>query len=219
MMQKYGAEVYGISTQHKNQRSNGGFSASGYSEAYEGKSKADVKVGGLIECTVTALPELPEKFYESSSGEADDFANALNEFMEYLEEKSKDSGWVKDYGDDVDVFKTNKAKFRAGLGTSDSDNVRAWDAIREILETDKWKQDIRDDSNLKKIVGKIYAGWDTWSEEKVEGPESSVSGEEWTPELPFKLEVKTRFDENWFKRKYKSGVLNGIIDAIKTGVM
>ena len=39
----------------------------------------------------------------------------------------------------------------------------------------------------------------------------------WDPAIPVRIDISTNFDENWFKRKFKSGMLNALIMGIKTG--
>jgi hypothetical protein len=36
--------------------------------------------------------------------------------------------------------------------------------------------------------------------------------------LSWRIDVTTKFDENWFKRKFKSGFLNKVIDTVKTSI-
>ena len=115
--------------------------------------------------------------------------------------------------------------FRAASGAADKTNSTAWNAINEMLDSETWKKDIANDKKLKGIVDEMRNGWNQWAGKEDGGalaggkPEEKQGSSVWNPRLPFRITIKTNFDENWFKRKYKSGMLNGIINAVKTSAM
>lgn len=95
-----------------------------------------------------------------------------------------------------------------------------------MLDGDPWKEEIQKDKNLKGIVDNLRNGWNSWAGGEdgaaIAGgnPQKTEKGRtDWNPKLPFKIDITTHFDENWFKRKYKSGILNGIVNAVKTQAM
>lgn len=85
---------------------------------------------------------------------------------------------------------------------------------------------------MKEYADKMLKEWKDWGgqapKEFGTGPmqtnakKPSNSGKEtdgWHWEHAYRIDVKTNFDENWYKRKFKSGILNGIINVIKTDAM
>ena len=66
-----------------------------------------------------------------------------------------------------------------------------------------------------------YAQWDNGgsargSKDELFGRAQGDSDTGWTPLVTCKIDVRTNFGEDWYKRKFKSGFLNKMIFAIKT---
>lgn len=123
----------------------------------------------------------------------------------------------------MEILKLAK-KFNRGSGPTSKDNTEPFQAITKILQKNEWqnlmKVEMRD---LGKFWEQASSGWQEWtgksSSEKGETRQLS-SGElkpdQWNPYQACRIDIHTSFDANWYKRKFKSGLLNKMIFAIKT---
>ena len=48
------------------------------------------------------------------------------------------------------------------------------------------------------------------------GKASTVDGQTWNPRQTYKIEIKTNFNDDWYKKRFKSGFLNKVLDTVKT---
>lgn len=75
------------------------------------------------------------------------------------------------------------------------------------------------DKDLKAKIDNLWMAWKKWQKDNgitpsaggmFDGSKLSPS-DEWIPERAYRIDVTTNFDENWYKRKYKSGLLNKLL--------
>lgn len=106
---------------------------------------------------------------------------------------------------------------------ADEKGVTAWTDLTQVLNQDPWKS-LADDQ-FKSLVEKLKKAWKTFTgeDEQDSGGKdhlngNKVSGSGWSPAMSMRIDVTTKFDENWYKRKFKSGFLNKVIDTVKTGI-
>ena len=84
-------------------------------------------------------------------------------------------------------------------------------------------------SELKNTVDNLNKGWTAWAGKESgaaltggdakKDKEQKEGNKDWNPKLPFQITIETTFDEDWFKKQYKSGLLNAAIRAIKTSAV
>ena len=48
------------------------------------------------------------------------------------------------------------------------------------------------------------------------GKATTVDGQTWNPRQTYKIEIKTNFNDDWYKKRFKSGFLNKVLDTVKT---
>lgn len=83
------------------------------------------------------------------------------------------------------------------------------------------------DEGLRAKIDSLWASWKKW--QKDNGITPSAGGmfsdvnipedDSWIPERAYRIDVTTNFDENWYKRKFKSGLLNKLITGLKNQAM
>lgn len=215
MVQKYGDEVYGKSAQLSGQHSNGTTSQTGTSSG---------TAGSLIHCSVSRISNR----INEAGGDFTKFKRAMSDFVKYLDRMSMDSNWVKKHPG-IDQMKKAISDMREGNGPADEVNKKNMEAIVKTLESDAWKAELNSEGNeLNKLAKSLNDGWVEWGGQKDIG--KAVANDKggdgkigdgkyakgWFPELSYRIDVRTSFDENWYKRKYKSGLINAAIRAIKT---
>ena len=49
--------------------------------------------------------------------------------------------------------------------------------------------------------------------------DAKEGNKDWNPKLPFQITIETSFDEKWYTHKFKSGLINAAIRAVKTQAM
>ena len=232
MMQRYGNEIYGKSaqlrTQHVTKAGTGKSNMASTGIGSPVKEAGDGPLsgsGGLIHCSVQKMKRLPLKFFEAGKG--GDFTalkKSVESFIQWLDSQSDE--WKENNKKDVDEFKKHFSSFRQATGPSGEDNKAAWNGINEILKRKPWSDWMRTDNALKKQVDKLRQGWVQFTGDESEGASGSSSSEgersvdpkdkAWDPAVPVKIDIQTNFDENWYKRKFKSGMLNALIMGFKT---
>ena len=95
------------------------------------------------------------------------------------------------------------------------------------MKNDTWKPLVT--SELKNTVDNLNKGWTAWAGKESgaaltggdakKDKEQKEGNKDWNPKLPFQITIETTFDEDWFKKQYKSGLLNAAIRAIKTSAV
>lgn len=218
MVQKYGAEMYGLDAQLGNQSSTD-------TAASTGKSSDSVdRHDSLIQCKCTQFLKIPEeKANESSGGGYPQFENAFKEFKQWAENKSKtDDDWKSKHDGSLKNINDAYAKINGKMTVNDPENKKNLKSIFDLLKESPWKDDAKNDSNLKKLINDMKNGYNSWKINggNVDGDGNSptkvdTSDNSWNPNLTFKIDIHTSFDDQWFKRKFKSGMLNKILFTIK----
>ena len=221
-MQKYGDEIYGKS----------------------GQAAGD---SGLIKCNVSPLMQLPDKFVkEASDNGGQELGKFIKQLAEKLAEASKNAEWAKQHKDVNSLIKLlnqiNPAKgvdankelwktLNKGLKTepwaseikknTPPFDVSAYNKIN-FFSKNKGK-------NLLEIVN---SEWTNFANANLKdksgdsgdrgnntlGKASIVDGQTWNPRQTYKIEIKTNFNDDWYKKRFKSGFLNKVIDTVKTSI-
>ena len=118
-------------------------------------------------------------------------------------------------------------KINEKTGPGDKNNQALWEQIVKVLSGDKWKGAMGNDKDLKAQIDGMWNSWCAW--QKQNGITPSAAGmfenaqldrdDTWIPERAYRIDVTTNFDENWYKRKFKSGLLNKMIVGLKNQAM
>ena len=125
MTNLYGAELYGIDAQLKNQQKDGQGN-----EAGDGKSS-------LITCRVSTLMQLPkEGFVKESSYRS--FEQEVNDFIEFLD-SPKSGDFKKNNPDAFSRLEKLADEFNYSGDYDDDKNQEAWKKIQQELKKDPWK--------------------------------------------------------------------------------
>lgn len=101
-----------------------------------------------------------------------------------------------------------------------------------MLKQPNWVGWTKTDKSLDKSVKALRDGWDMFNGI---APGTTASGggggtaekkqtiseedRKWNPKIPLRIDIQTNFDENWYKKKFKSGLLNKMIMGLKTSAM
>lgn len=124
--------------------------------------------------------------------------------------------------------------FKNEGGPGNEQNKQAWDKLYQIFDTEPWKSDLQKgtDKNMKSLTDTVMKEWKDWGGEAPKafgigastqkGSKGSSKGQEtegWHWEHAYRIDIKTNFNEDWFKRQFKSGLLNAAIRAIKTSAV
>lgn len=174
--------------------------------------------GNLIKCSYSPFMTVPQKTIKESGGGWDTFDNVIDDLIDYLDnllENNKDNKQLKE---DVDELKKTIKQFDSTKGAREGNNKQIWNSMVGILNRDTFKYD-KGMAGLMKKLNSGYKAWKTGSNGKDYEPQTSSKGTDWNPNYSFRIDIKTSFDENWFKKKFKSGFLNKAIMAIKTDAM
>ena len=112
-------------------------------------------------------------------------------------------------------------------GPGNKQNQDKWNLIVKKMAGDKWKGQMGRDSDLKHQIDSLWNSWRKWQTDN--GMTPSAAGmfgdaklekdDTWTPDRAYRIDVTTNFDENWYKRKFKSGLLNKMIVGLKNQAM
>lgn len=100
----------------------------------------------------------------------------------------------------------------------------------KIVEKPEWKKFLDSQKAIKQNWENAVKGFKAWSGGELPsndgsgkdggGTEKLSSGKnktnEWNPRQAYRIDIHTSFDDSWYKRKFKSGLLNKVIFAIKT---
>ena len=211
MTNKYGAELYGVNAQLAQQRNDG------TGNILDGRSS-------LITCNVSTMYNLPKDgFVKEASGEYLDFKNTLEKFDKFL----KDRDWDKDHTSDYNDFAKIADEFNVNLDGDSDVNKKAWGDFMKLMKKEPWKSNLVKGNKLYDHFKQLKLAYDQWdiggsakgSKDELFGRASGDSGNGWMPLVTCKIDVRTNFGEEWFKRKFKSGILNKMIYAIKTDAM
>ena len=157
---------------------------------------------------------------KEATGEYLDFEKSIDAFDKYLKSKKWDEDFPSDYNDFIRI----KEEFNLNLDGDSDVNKKAWASFMKMLKKDPWKRNLVQGNELNdhfKQLKLAYAQWDNGgsargSKDELYGRAQGDSGTGWTPLVTCKIDVKTNFGEDWFKRKFKSGFLNKMIMGIKT---
>ena len=113
------------------------------------------------------------------------------------------------------------------VGPGNKQNQDKWNLIVKKMSGDKWKGQMGSDKDLKQQIDSLWNSWKKWQTDN--GITPSAAGmfgdtklekdDAWIPERAYRIDVTTNFDENWYKRKFKSGMLNKLIVGLKNQAM
>lgn len=183
--------------------------------------------GGLIHCKVTKMKRLPNKFNESV-GDYSKMKDAVKKFGDWIDTASRNQDWKKQNEKDIKTLTDSMAAIRPESGPNGPENQKAWNDINEVLKGQNWVGWAKSDKGLNDCIQKLRGGWDVFSgkpegssssdgsDQKDKTPGISEADRKWDPYVPLRIDIQTNFNEDWYKRKFKSGILNKMIFAIKT---
>lgn len=219
MAQKYGAEIYGISGQQASQRANSTSTGGGSTGTQTGSgtvSPENKSGSGLIVCTINPFLKIPEKgFKESSSSGKGDAFKQFKDALDACTEIDADT----DVTDDKEKLKKCSDQFVKQSGPNDSHNQELWEDISEIFNYKTW----RENEKLKSYADEVKNKWRAWvnafNEMERNNSADWSNGNDWNPNYSFRLDIKTDFNEQWYKRNFKSGLLNKALMTFKTAAM
>lgn len=104
-------------------------------------------------------------------------------------------------------------------------NMDNWKELVKLMKDKTWQNVCREDDEFQELCDEIVDIWDLWVGKDVDkqdqdhlGQGRNLKGEFWNPYLTMRIDIQTNFDESWYKRKFKSGFLNKVIDTVKTGI-
>lgn len=159
------------------------------------------------------------------------FAQAREGLKKFLQSKDAKDDWKKKHG-----FKDWKTDYNevvkllddGRFDKSDGKSVKtAWTDLSSVLGDDPWKSLYNSDSDYKKYADKLKNTWDTFTSADKNSEKSGTdylggnkiaSGNGWSPAISMRIDIKTNFNDTWYKRKFKSGFLNKVIDTVKTSI-
>ena len=217
MVQKYGAEIYGSSAQLNG--SNGNASS-------------------LISCKVSQFVDLThvkkESGEESTNKKFNAFKKKLEDVYKFLDGKNKDEAWKKEHaikGIDMASIGGIVKEFKDDA-VPGKESTAAWEKLFKTLTTEPLKTALSNVKEWKTTWQALSTSWNNWKgkvddasggkdngKDHLQGGAQGLSGDGWQPTMSLRIDVQTKFDDDWFKRKFKSGFLNKMIFTIKTGVM
>ena len=181
------------------------------------KSGAEV-YGSLIKCSYSPFMTVPDKTIKESGG-WDTCDNSLDDLTDYVDEMVQQNKGDCECKDSVDELKQTISMFDQTKGAREGDNKKTWKTITDMLS----KEPFQFDKGMQGILKKLNSGYQTWKKNGGRGkdydPQTSSQGTDWNPNYSFRIDIKTSFDDNWFKKQFKSGLLNKAIMAIKTDAM
>lgn len=218
MAQRYGGEIYGKSAMQANMK---------------GNTTSSPRPGSLITCSVGKWMLIPGGGFKESTGGfrestlvqegSERFKKAYQALCDWLSSKKSDEEWYDDHESGCEDLWEFKKDFDYGDSAKSKTNDKVYVKVTNILWKSKpWKDDYKNDSEFKKLCTDLGEGWEEWSKGGGgdDGPSDAIDqakGEDgWNPNMTFRIDIHTSFDEDWFKRKFKSGFLNKAIMAIKT---
>ena len=216
MTNLYGAELYGVNAQLKNQQKNGQGN-----EVGEGRSS-------LISCRVSTLLQLPkEGFVKESSSYTRSFEMEMNDFIEFLD-SPKSGDFKKNNPDAFNRFEKLADEFNYSGDYDDDKNQEAWKKIQQEMKKEPWKSVLVKGNAIYDRYKRLDRARAEWSSggygrdgegffgRANNGIGDAANQKGFTPRVTCRIDVSTHFDENWYKRKFKSGFLNKMINAVKT---
>lgn len=207
MVQKYGAEIYGVS-------------------AAQGSGSS------LISCNVSPFVDLTHVKSEAKNNGYKQLRASCDKLEKFLVDKSYDDKWKTANG----VTKENGRKlldtihkFSDTGGHADEKNRAVWKELDQILKSPPWSKIVASDKEFKGICDSIVTSWKTFNGGNEDSPDrtditrhvgdktrlnpKNVTNE---PNVALRITIETKFDDNWYKNKFKSGFLNKMIFGIKT---
>lgn len=207
MVQKYGAEIYGVSAAQGNGSS-------------------------LISCKVEPFVDLTHVKSEAKNNGYKQLSVSCGKLEKFLVDKSYDDKWKTANG----VTKENGRKlldtihkFSDTGGQADEKNRAVWKELDQILKSPPWSKIAASDKEFKGICDSIVTSWKTFNGGNEDSPDrtniTKHVGKETSlnpkndvnePNTAMRIIIETKFDDNWYKNKFKSGFLNKMIFGIKT---
>ena len=207
MVQKYGAEIYGVSSAQ-----GGG--------------------GSLISCNVSTFVDLTHVKSEAKNNGYKQLRTSCDKLEKFLVDKSYDDKWKIANG----VTKENGRKlldtihkFSDTGGQADEKNRAVWKELDQILKSPPWSKIVASDKEFKGICDSIVTSWKTFNGGDAgtnDGGKTSDgtqhvgkalgSSTKNNPNMAMRITIETKFDDNWYKNQFKSGFLNKMIFGIKT---
>ena len=170
---------------------------------------------------------LPSKGFvkEANNYGEKDFKTAMGEFAKSLEKLKKDGKITdKDYESVHNIAK----EFNYNLDSSERQNEKAWNNLTNLFKKDPWKSmNNQKNSEFQKAYLALRNYYTQWETGGASGSDKGFFGRSslntksnlWNKYGTCRIDIITHFDENWYKRKFKSGMLNKMIYAIKTDAM
>jgi len=153
-----------------------------------------------------------------------------------LKSFDSDKEWFKTYGKGSTAIQNALADFREADGPNGAENKKAMKVVYDTMfKNEPWKSVVKN-KPWKQLVENLANGWKKWGGEPPESfdkksksdkednflnNQGNLNGENnvWTPGQAMRIDVKTNFGEDWYKRKFKSGLLNKVVLAVKTDIM
>lgn len=119
--------------------------------------------------------------------------------------------------------------FNYNLDSTERQNQKAWNDLTNLFKKDPWKSmNNQKGSEFQKAYLALRNYYTKWETGGASGSDSGFFGRSglsnksstlWNNLGTCRIDIRTNFDENWYKRKFKSGMLNKMIYAIKTDAM
>lgn len=214
MVQKYGAEIYGTSAQLRGQGQD--YTSSGATS------------GGLITCNVSNFVDLTHVKKESGNKMMKQFEDIRNKLKTFLEGKKKKDDWKNNHKiDDAEIDAVVKILEDSRWDKFNDKFKVAWKDLTSEFKAENWKSLYGSDSDFENLYNKLKGIYDALNggssgDDKGKdhlGGGSELSGKGWASNMSMRIDIHTDFNETWFKRKFKSGILNKMIYAVKTDIM
>lgn len=184
----------------------------------------------MISCNVEPFVDLTHVKSEAKNDGYKKLRASCDELEKFLG-GAKDE-WYSANGlkkDKVRVLLDTMHEFRDTGGVADDKNKEVWNKLNRIFKQDPWSKVLKSVGKVKKMYDDISSSWAVFnggnedSPDRIEttkhvGKETRLSSKNTVnePNVSMKIVITTKFDENWYKNKFKSGFLNKMIFAIKT---
>lgn len=188
----------------------------------------------MISCTVGTFVDLTHIKKEAKNNGFTELKKQCDALEKFLQGKMKDDKWKQangfknDFRDKAQKILDVMHKFSDTGGKADEKNQAVYKELDGILKSDPWKSIVAKDKEFKKLNDQIVGSWKVFNggEASVKDGKSSdgtqhvgkalSSSTKNQPSMSMRIDIKTNFTEDWYKKKFKSGFLNKMIFAIKT---
>ena len=167
---------------------------------------------------------------EAGNGTYERFIKTVNDFQKYVQKKvDEDPKWkhsherqLKDLNDAVKGFKNMG-------GPNVEENLKAWNKLYEVFNYEPWKGEVTGkDKEMKRLADAIMAEWRNWGGESStefgkgiplkdkNGDRGKEKDNAWYWWHTYRIDIRTNFNDDWYKKTFKSGLINAFIRAVKT---